>query len=178
MHNPSEIQLTPLKQRSLLIWWLIALIVFALDMVTKQLADNLLQYANPVYVLSILDFTLLYNKGAAFSFLADQPGWQRWFFSIISLSVSIMLILWIKSLPRTAIWLPTALALVLGGAVGNLVDRVLFGHVIDFISVHWNNAYFPAFNIADSAITVGAIMLMIDVIREGRQQKDQQQSDA
>ena len=157
------------KSRTLMFWWLVTFVIFALDMVTKQLADHLLQYANPVYVLPVLDFTLLYNKGAAFSFLADQAGWQRWFFTIISFSVSVMLIYWIKSLPRTAIWLPTALALVLGGAIGNLVDRVLFGYVIDFISVHWDRAYFPAFNIADSAITVGAIMLMIDVIREGRQ---------
>ena len=161
------------KKRSLMLWWLVALVIFALDMITKQLADHLLQYANPVYVLPVLDFTLLYNKGAAFSFLADQAGWQRWFFSIISFSVSVMLIFWIKSLPRTAVWLPLALALVLGGAIGNLVDRVLFGYVIDFISVHWDNAYFPAFNIADSAISIGAVMLIIDVIREGRQSSEQ-----
>src|SRR5690606_25926376 len=92
--------------------------------------------------------------------------WQRWFFTVIKAAVSIMLIVWLSRLPRTMIWLPAALALILGGALGNLFDRALFGHVIDFISVHWNNAYFPAFNIADSAISVGAAMMVVDVIRE------------
>jgi signal peptidase II len=137
-----------------------------LDQVTKVAAEQLLTFAQPVYLLPVLDFTLLYNKGAAFSFLADQSGWQRWFFTAVSVGVSVMLIVWIKRLPRGAVWLPIALALILGGAIGNLIDRVIYGHVVDFISVHWNNKYFPAFNIADSAITLGAIMMALDVIRE------------
>jgi signal peptidase II len=124
-----------------------------------------------VYLLPVLDFTLLYNKGAAFSFLADQSGWQRWFFTAVSVGVSVMLIVWIKRLPRGAVWLPIALALILGGAIGNLIDRVIYGHVVDFISVHWNNRYFPAFNIADSAITLGAIMMVLDVIREIKEER-------
>jgi signal peptidase II len=114
----------------------------------------------------VLDFTLLYNKGAAFSFLADETGWQRWFFTTVSIGVSAMLVIWLTRLPRTAVLLPLALTLILGGAIGNLIDRILFGHVIDFISVHWENAYFPAFNIADSAITLGAILMGVDVIRD------------
>ncbi len=149
-----------------MIWLWLAVLTVILDQVTKVAAEQLLTFAQPVYLLPVLDFTLLYNKGAAFSFLADQPGWQRWFFTAVSIGVSIMLIVWIKRLPRGAVWLPIALALILGGAIGNLIDRVIYGHVVDFISVHWNNKYFPAFNIADSAITLGAIMMGLDVIRE------------
>lgn len=154
------------KQASAAIWLWLAVAVFVVDIATKQLAEMLLVYAQPVEILPVLNFTLLYNPGAAFSFLADQSGWQRWFFTAIKLVVSIMLIVWIMRLPRTLRWLPAALALILGGALGNLFDRVLFGHVIDFISVHWQNAYFPAFNIADSAISIGAAMMVVDVIRE------------
>ena len=154
------------KQASAAIWLWLAVAVFILDIATKQLAEMLLVYAQAVEILPVLNFTLLYNPGAAFSFLADQSGWQRWFFTAIKLVVSVMLIVWIIRLPRTLRWLPAALALILGGALGNLFDRVLFGHVIDFISVHWQNAYFPAFNIADSAISIGAMMMVVDVIRE------------
>ena len=162
--------------RSPLVWLWLALLAVVLDQVTKQMAEAMLTYANPVYILSVLDFTLLYNRGAAFSFLADQEGWQRWLFTAISIGVSIMLLVWQARLPRGSVWLPIALSLVLGGAIGNLIDRVLFGHVIDFISVHWGNSYFPAFNIADSAITLGAIMLALDVIREIRQDMRQARS--
>jgi signal peptidase II len=157
--------------RSPMIWIWLAVLAVILDQVTKVAAEQLLTFAQPVYLLPVLDFTLLYNKGAAFSFLADQPGWQRWFFTAVSIGVSIMLIVWIKRLPRGAVWLPIALALILGGAIGNLIDRVIYGHVVDFISVHWNNRYFPAFNIADSAITLGAIMMVLDVIREIKEER-------
>jgi signal peptidase II len=157
--------------RSPMIWLWLAVLAVILDQVTKVAAEQLLTFAQPVYLLPVLDFTLLYNKGAAFSFLADQPGWQRWFFTAVSIGVSIMLIVWIQRLPRGAVWLPIALALILGGAIGNLIDRVIYGHVVDFISVHWNNRYFPAFNIADSAITLGAIMMVLDVIREIKEER-------
>jgi signal peptidase II len=147
-------------------WWWIVLLVFVVDIATKQFMNEWLSYARPVFVLPVLDFTLLYNKGAAFSFLADQSGWQRWFFTIVSAVVSVVLVFWLKSLPRQQVWLGIALALILGGALGNLFDRALYGYVIDFISVHWEDAYFPAFNVADSAITVGAIMMGVDVIRD------------
>lgn len=163
-------------QRSALIWLWLALAVILLDQATKQLAEALLSYGQPVYLLPVLDFTLLYNPGAAFSFLADQGGWQRWFFTAISVAVSLMLMVWMKRLPREQIWLPVALALILGGAIGNLFDRMVYGHVIDFISVHWDRAYFPAFNIADSAITVGALMMAVDVVREFLQERRQVKS--
>lgn len=147
-------------------WMWLAILVLVLDQVTKQLAEHLLAYAQPVPLLPVLDFTLLYNPGAAFSFLADESGWQRWFFTLIAVGVSVMLSVWLARLPRQQRWLACSLALILGGAVGNLLDRLMFGHVIDFISVHWDDAYFPAFNIADSAISVGAIMMALDVIRD------------
>ncbi|MFK4751395.1 signal peptidase II [Oceanobacter antarcticus] len=156
----------PSIKTSALVWVWLTVLVFVVDIATKQVAEAWLIYGDPIYLLPVLDFTLLYNKGAAFSLLADQPGWQRWFFTFISAAVSVMLVVWMSRLPRHQRWLGIALALILGGALGNLFDRVLFGHVIDFISVHWQNAYFPAFNIADSAITIGAIMMAIDVIRD------------
>lgn len=157
--------------RSPMIWLWLAVLAVILDQITKVAAEQLLTFAQPVYLLPVLDFTLLYNKGAAFSFLADQSGWQRWFFTLVSVGVSVMLIVWIKRLPRGAVWLPIALALILGGAIGNLIDRVVYGHVVDFISVHWEGKYFPAFNIADSAITLGAIMMVLDVIREMKEER-------
>ena len=161
------------QSRSALIWLWLALAVFVLDIATKQLAEMMLTYGRPVYLLPVLDFTLLYNRGAAFSFLADESGWQRWFFTAVSLGVSVMLIVWLKRLPRTQIWMPVALALILGGALGNLFDRLVYGHVIDFISVHWDRSYFPAFNLADSAITVGAVMMALDVVRDTWQERRQ-----
>jgi len=156
---------------SALIWLWLSAIVIALDLITKILADSLLNYGQPVPVLPVFDLTLLYNPGAAFSFLAGEDGWQRWFFTAIAVGVSTMLVIWMRGLPRTNRWLGIALALILGGALGNLYDRLVHGHVIDFISVHWGSSYFPAFNIADSAITVGAIMLALDVFMEGRREK-------
>ena len=161
------------SSRRNLTWFLIVVGVFAADMVTKQMAEAMLNYGQGVAILPVLDFTLLYNKGAAFSFLASESGWQRWLFTGISSAVSVMLIVWLKKLEAGQIWLGVALSLVLGGALGNLFDRVAFGHVIDFIAVHWNEAYFPAFNIADAAITVGAVMLGIDAVRDSFSKDDE-----
>ncbi len=144
--------------------WLTAL-VFVLDQASKFYFEGTLQlYQQIVIIPDLFSWTLAYNTGAAFSFLAGQSGWQRWLFALIAIVVSVVLVVWLKRLKPNETWLAIALALVLGGALGNLVDRVLFGHVIDFILVHWQNRwYFPAFNLADSAITVGAIMLVIDM---------------
>jgi signal peptidase II len=116
-----------------------------------------------------LDITRLHNPGAAFSFLADAGGWQRWFFSILAVVVSVALVIWLRSLhaARDRV-LALALALVLSGAIGNVIDRFEHGFVIDFIHVHWQQAYFPAFNIADAAITVGAVLLIYDALRDWR----------
>ncbi|HTO19471.1 MAG TPA: signal peptidase II [Pseudomonas sp.] len=146
-------------------WLWLTVLVFVLDQASKFYFEGALNlYQQIVVIPDLFSWTLAYNTGAAFSFLAGQSGWQRWLFALIAIVVSVVLVVWLKRLKPSETWLAIALALVLGGALGNLVDRVLFGHVIDFILVHWQNRwYFPAFNLADSAITVGAIMLVIDM---------------
>lgn len=125
-----------------------------------------------VHVLKVLDIILTYNTGAAFSFLAEASGWQRWLFVILALGVSLVLIGWMRRLnARVHGLLACGLALIVGGALGNLVDRLTIGRVVDFIHVHWGRAYFPAFNIADSAITIGAVVLLIDAFLETRAAK-------
>ncbi len=149
-----------------LVWlWLVAL-VLGLDLVTKTLADDLLPYGVPHPQLPVFDLTLLYNKGAAFSFLADAGGWQRWFFTAVAVGMSSVLLVWMYRTPRNQVWLGSALALVMAGALGNLFDRVVYGHVIDFLSFHYQNKYFPAFNFADVAISCGAFMLIVDMFRQ------------
>ena len=150
----------------------LAIVVIALDQWTKVLADTQLQYGNPVEILPVFNLTLQYNTGAAFSFLSDAGGWQRWFFTVISTVVSIALIIWIYRLKDREQLLAIALTFILGGAIGNLWDRVLLGHVVDFISVHWQQHYFPAFNLADSAITLGAILMILDMIIHPENHKD------
>ncbi|KRW62842.1 signal peptidase II [Pseudomonas sp. TTU2014-080ASC] len=150
-----------------LVWLWLTLLVFVIDQATKFYFDNsLTMYQQIVIIPDYFSWTLAYNTGAAFSFLADAAGWQRWFFAAIAVVVSVVLVVWLKRLKPHETWLAVALALVLGGALGNLVDRVIFGHVVDFILVHWQNKwYFPAFNIADTAITCGAILLALDMFK-------------
>ena len=143
-------------------WMWLAVLVIALDLATKIVAEHFLTYAQPVYVLPVFDLTLLYNKGAAFSFLANESGWQRWFFTVIAVGVSIALTIWLMTLKSAEKWISIALVLIIGGALGNLYDRLAYGHVVDFLHFHWGPHYFPAFNIADTAITIGAGMLIID----------------
>ena len=122
-----------------------------------------------VRVLPVLDLILTYNTGAAFSLLADAPGWQRWLFVLLAVVVSTALIVWMRRLRASAEGLlACGLALIVGGALGNMIDRLRVGRVVDFIHAHWGRAYFPAFNVADSAITVGALVLLIDAWRESR----------
>jgi signal peptidase II len=147
-------------------WLWLSLVVIVLDQATKFLVTRFLELYERVEVLPVLDFTLLHNTGAAFSLLAGASGWQRWFFIGLALVVSLMLVVWIWRTPRGEKLLPLSLALILGGALGNVIDRVLHGYVVDFIHAHWGTAYFPAFNIADSAITVGALLLIVDAFRE------------
>ncbi|MDQ0650811.1 signal peptidase II [Pseudomonas cedrina] len=148
-------------------WLVLSLLVLVIDQVSKAHFEGSLQMFQQIVVIpDYFSWTLAYNTGAAFSFLADGGGWQRWLFAVIALVVSAVLVVWLKRLGRDDTWLAIALALVLGGALGNLYDRIALGHVIDFILVHWQNRhYFPAFNFADSAITVGAIMLALDMFR-------------
>ena len=148
-------------------WLWLSLLVFVIDQASKfYFVNSLSMYQQIVVIPDYFSWTLAYNKGAAFSFLASESGWQRWLFAVIAMVISVVLVIWLKRLKPSETWLAMALALVLGGAVGNLLDRVLFGHVVDFILVHWQHRwYFPAFNIADSAITVGAILLALDMFK-------------
>ena len=148
-------------------WLWISVLVFVLDQATKFYFEGTLRlYQQVVVIPDYFSWTLAYNTGAAFSFLADESGWQRWLFALIAVGVSAVLVVWMKRLKSDETWLAIALALVLGGALGNLLDRMLLGHVVDFILVHWQNRwYFPAFNLADSGITVGAIMLALDMFK-------------
>ena len=146
-------------------WFSIAALIIVADQITKYVASSMLLMHEPVAVLPFFNFTLMHNTGAAFSFLADQGGWQRWFFAVLALVVSIVLAVWLSRLKAHETWLALALSLVLGGAIGNLIDRVYYGYVIDFIDVYYNASHWPAFNIADSAISIGAVMLVIDTFR-------------
>ncbi|WP_304640807.1 signal peptidase II [Pseudomonas sp.] len=154
-------------RRSGLFWLWLAVLVVALDLLTKWIVDSTLIYYQRIPVIEgLFDITLAYNPGAAFSFLAGAGGWQRWFFIAVAVGVSVMLLVWLARLQREK-WLEAAgLSLILGGALGNLYDRIVHGHVVDFILVHWQDTwYFPAFNVADSAITVGAVLLIVDMFR-------------
>jgi signal peptidase II len=146
-------------------WFALAALVIAIDQYTKFLASTELVYLRPVEITSWFNLMLAHNEGAAFSFLSDAGGWQRWFFTAIAAVVSVVIAVWLVRLPAGQTWLACSLALILGGAIGNLIDRATLGYVVDFISVHYGGRYFPAFNIADSGICVGAAMLIIDSFR-------------
>ena len=142
----------------------LSIMVILLDQITKYLAVANLAYQQLVKILPIFDLTLTYNYGAAFSMLNNAAGWQRWLFAGIAIVVCGFIVVWLYKLAGKHPWQEAALSLILGGALGNLLDRIYHGYVIDFILFHYNNSYFPAFNIADSAITIGAIILVIDTI--------------
>lgn len=145
------------------LWWIaLACLSIAIDQYTKHIASLNLVYNESVPVLPFLNWTLLHNFGAAFSFLSDAGGWQRYFFTGLAGIVSTIFTIWILRMPRNLTILPLALALILGGAIGNLIDRVTLGYVVDFIHVYYQNHHFPAFNIADSSITLGTILLILD----------------
>lgn len=163
-----------MRKTGQLVWLWLSVLVIALDQASKHWFEhNLSLYEQIVVIPDLFSWTLAYNKGAAFSFLADQGGWQRWFFALVALVASVVLFVWMKRLKNHERLLAAGLALVLGGALGNLYDRVVLGHVVDFILVHWQDRwFFPAFNLADSAITVGAGILILDMIINKEQKND------
>lgn len=143
-------------------WLILTVVVLILDQWTKHLALAHLQPYQPVEVMAYFNLKLAFNPGAAFSFLADQGGWQRWFFVVLTFGISGVLLVWLFRLEKTQRILAIALALILGGAIGNVYDRLLYGHVVDFIDWHAAGYHWPAFNIADSAIVGGAVLLFVD----------------
>lgn len=158
---------TRARPASMTPWLLVAMLVILLDQATKLTFDSLLSYGERLHVLPVFDLTLLYNRGAAFSFLAAEGGWQRWFFTALALVAAAFIIWLLRRYPQQRLFC-AALSLILGGALGNVIDRIAYGHVIDFLLFYWGQWHFPAFNLADAAITVGAILLIYDELHRSR----------
>jgi len=146
------------------LWLLLSLSLVLLDQYSKQSASGALDYGRALELTPWLNFTLMHNEGAAFSFMSSAGGWQRWFFVAISAGVSLVLALWLLRLKPSEKLIAVSLAFILGGALGNLWDRAVLGYVVDFISVHYHSRYFPTFNIADAAISIGAVLMIVDMI--------------
>lgn len=155
-----------------LIWLPLTVVVIIADQLSKAwIVEHFALYERR-RIFSLLDITLMYNTGAAFSFLSDASGWQRWLFVALAVVVGAGIIGWMGRLRgRSQALLSCSLALILAGALGNVIDRLRIGHVVDFVHAHWNAAYFPAFNVADSAITIGAGLLLLDAWLEHRARK-------
>ena len=152
-------------------WLWVSGVVLLLDQCTKLLAEAMLVAHQPVALLPGLALRKAYNSGAAFSFLSDASGWQRWFFVLLAVVVMVVLVAWLRRLPAGQIRTAWSLSLILGGAAGNLIDRIVYGHVIDFIDVYYGSWHWPTFNIADSAITVGAALLLLDAFTDSRKEQ-------
>ena len=157
-------------------WLWISVLTIVFDQLTKYIAETELLLHKPVAMFPGFNFTLMYNKGAAFSFLSEAGGWQRIFFVVLSTVISIFLFFWLKQITqdneqKNNNILQIAIAFILGGAIGNLIDRALTGEVVDFIQIYYTTHYFPAFNIADSAITIGAGLLIMDMFLESKREK-------
>jgi len=152
-------------------WLMMSVLIIVLDLWTKSVATESLTLYRPVELNSWLNMTLAHNYGAAFSFLSDAGGWQRWLFTGLASIVTIVLIVWLLRLSADEKLTGAALGLIIGGAVGNLIDRINNGYVVDFIDVYYNDWHWPAFNVADSAITCGVILLVADGLLQSLRQK-------
>ncbi|MFO7306776.1 MAG: signal peptidase II [Gammaproteobacteria bacterium] len=165
----TRVWFTPTRGASNWLW--LSFFVVILDQVTKALVVANVKMSDAIELLPILDIVYLENTGAAFSILAGAGGWQRWFFIALALGVSIILMIWLRRIRADQVVLALGLSLVLGGALGNVIDRAMHGYVVDFIYFHWGPYYFPAFNVADAAISIGAGCLLLDAFRESGQRK-------
>nr|WP_202799373.1 MULTISPECIES: signal peptidase II [Alishewanella] len=143
-------------------WWWLILLLIGLDQLTKQLVHQNMALFDSIELLPFFNLTYVRNYGAAFSFLSDAGGWQRWFFTILAVVISSVIAVWMSRLPRQQIKLGLALSLVFAGAIGNLIDRSIYGYVIDFFHLYYQTWHYPAFNIADSAICIGAALIIWD----------------
>ncbi len=149
-------------------WLKLVALIVVIDQATKLMAEHLLSFGQRVQVLPVFDFTLIYNRGAAFSFLAQGDGWQRWFLAGVAI-LAIAFIAWLmKTQAHESKRLMLSLSLIMAGAIGNLIDRLAYGHVVDFLLLYWHPWYYPAFNVADVAITFGAILLIWDELQRWR----------
>ncbi len=148
-------------------WLWLSLLVIVLDQISKQWFESHFMLYEQVNVLPFFNLILTYNHGAAFSFLSDQSGWQRWFLSAVSVGVTVVLLLWLRGLKSHEKITALSLSLIIGGATGNLIDRVLLGHVIDFLDFYIGQHHWPAFNLADSAITMGVAVMVYELLFGG-----------
>jgi signal peptidase II len=144
-------------------WLMLTAAIIGVDQWSKRLVESALQPYEARYYLPVFNLVRAHNRGVAFSLFDGASGWQRWTFSALAAVVSVSLVIWLRNLERRANLLAAGLALILGGALGNVLDRLRIGYVVDFLQVHWQQHYFPAFNVADSAITVGVGCLLLDV---------------
>ena len=161
-------------------WIFLIAALTAADQISKRIAESVLEFAEPIAAIPMFNFMLVYNKGAAFSFLSEAGGWQRWFFVILALGVCAYLYNWLRKLQSSEVLLATSLCLILSGALGNLIDRALFGKVTDFIDFFYqadeciyfffylpnSGCHWPTFNIADILITIGAFLLVIQIFQD------------
>ena len=153
-------------------WLWLSLLVLVVDQASKLLVDASMQLFESISLFQFFNLTYVRNTGAAFSFLSQAGCWQRWFFAFLAIIMSSIIVIWLIRLKRHERLMAAALSLVLGGAIGNLVDRVAYGYVIDFLDVYYQDWHWPAFNIADSAICIGVGLMLIDNFRSGRQADD------
>ncbi|WP_019520220.1 signal peptidase II [Faucicola boevrei] len=146
------------------LYYAIALVVLVIDQLTKEYFHKSYElYQSTPIIDGLFDFTLAFNHGAAFSFLANQGGWQKWFFAVLGVAVSTFIVAYLRKLPKNAKVLAFGLALVLGGAIGNVIDRMRFGYVVDFLHVHWHDIWhYPIFNVADIGVCMGVALILID----------------
>ena len=156
---------------AMLKWLSLSVLTIILDQCSKLAVDGLMQLYESIPVMPYVNLTYVHNTGAAFSFLSDAGGWQRWFFAGLAALISVTITVWLVRLKQHETLLAVALALVLGGAVGNLIDRLAYGYVIDFIDVYYQTWHWPAFNIADSAITIGVVLMIAESFGLGHAQK-------
>lgn len=149
-------------------WLWLSLLALLLDQVSKLAIAGSMQLYQSIQIMPFFKLTYVHNTGAAFSFLSEAGGWQRWFFAGLALAISVIIAVWLARLKQHETLLAVALALVLGGAVGNLIDRLAYGYVIDFLDVYYDTWHWPAFNIADSAITLGVMLMLVETFGLGR----------
>ncbi|MBU2569155.1 MAG: signal peptidase II [Gammaproteobacteria bacterium] len=149
-------------------WLWLSFVVLVLDQITKLAVAANMQLYQSIQVIPFFNLTYVHNTGAAFSFLSEAGGWQRWFFAALAFVISVVITVWLARLKRHETLLAVSLALVLGGAVGNLIDRLAYGYVIDFLDVYYQDWHWPAFNIADSAITIGVALMIAESFGIGK----------
>ena len=152
-------------------WLWLSLLVIVLDQASKQAVEAAMNEGDIQVLLPFFNLILAYNPGVAFSFLSEQGGWQRWAISALALILSLFLVVWLSRLKQPERWTAVSLSLIIGGAIGNVIDRLLFGHVIDFIQLHYAGLAWPAFNVADSAISLGVAIMLLDIIVVSRRRE-------